>query len=333
VAGLGEGKIPHRLLRDLLGSLAPRGPEVIVGAKVGEDAFAVRTRGQVLVGSTDPITFAGERPGYFAVHVNANDVATMGARPRWCMATFMAPPGTGRRLIRRIFGELNRACDSIGVTLVGGHTEITSAVTRPTVVAAMLGTVSRRRLVRPERVKAGDRVLLTKRLALEGTAILAAARRPDADRILGRRRAARARRLLFSPGISVVDDALCAGDTAPVHAMHDPTEGGLAWGLTELSMVTGLGIRVDSERVPFYEETLALCKELGLNPLGLIASGSLLIVASTRSARRIGAALSRRGIECTDIGEIAGRRPVLVEDGRARPLPRFRSDEISRALS
>jgi hydrogenase expression/formation protein HypE len=327
-----EGKIPHTLLRHLLSKVTKPGREVLVGPRVGEDAFAVGVGRTVVVGSTDPITFTSEHVGYYAVNVNANDVATMGARPRWFMATALLPPGSEKRLLGELFREIDGACVDLGIRLCGGHTEITSAVSRPVVVGAMLGVVTRRKLVRPERARAGDHILLTKRLALEGTSIIARERKRETERVLGVTRAVSARRLLFSPGISVVKEAMCAVETVPVHAMHDPTEGGLIWGIRELSEAAGIGAEVDLDSVPIYDETRLICDYFKIDPLGLIASGSLLIVASARSASRITGAIRNLGIECTKIGRMCARRIRFLRSGKPVKVPRIRSDEIARVV-
>jgi hydrogenase expression/formation protein HypE len=327
-----EGKIPHGLLRELLSKVTKPGSEVIVGPAVGEDAFAAEAGRTIVVASTDPITFTTRHIGYYAVNVNANDVATMGATPRWFLATALVPSGTGKRVLRSIFEELDRACVDLGIRLCGGHTEVTSAVSQPVVVGAMIGTVAGRDLVRPGRTRKGDTVLLTKRLAIEGTAIIASENEREADRLLGRRGGARARKLLFSPGIGVVREALAAIGTARVHAMHDPTEGGLIWGLEELSLTTGLGLTVDLDSVPVYQETRRISEHFGLNPYGLIASGSLLIVVSRRSAPRVARAIRALGIECTEIGRVEGKRVALFRGGRPIPFPRLKSDEISKVV-
>ncbi len=329
MARLVEGKLPHEVLGRLL-ARAPLGAGVVVGPALGEDACALATGGQVLVASTDPITLTSDEPGYYAVNVNANDVATMGARPRWFLASLLLPPGLDAGEVSGIFDGLASACRRLGVSLAGGHTEVTGAVTRPVIAGTMLGTVPRRRLVRPERTREHDVVLLTKRLAVEGTAIIARERRARVERILGARRAARARAMLHRPGISVVPEAMAAVRAAPVHAMHDPTEGGFISGVRELALATGLGIEIFEDRIPLYAETREICRDFGLDPLGLIASGSLLIVASPRSAGRIAGAVRRRGIECVEIGRMTGRRAWLVRDGKRRPFPAAGVDEITR---
>ncbi|MFH1312234.1 MAG: AIR synthase family protein [Candidatus Eisenbacteria bacterium] len=327
-----EGKIPHGLLTELLSKLTRPGKEVVIGPEVGEDAFAASVDRTIVVASTDPITFTTEHIGYYAVNVNANDVATMGATPRWFLATALVPPGTGKRVLSGIFRDLDSTCVGLGIRLCGGHTEVTSAVKQTVVVGAMMGTVSKRDLVRPERARQGDRILLTKRLAVEGTAIIAREKRRVVDRVLGRTRSARARKLLFSPGISVVREALSAVKTARIHAMHDPTEGGLLWGLKELSFATGIGFRVDLDSVPVYDETRLICEHFDLDPFGLIASGSLLIVVSPRSVAPVTRAIRNLGIECTEIGRMEGKKAALFRNGKPIAFPPLKSDEISRIV-
>jgi hydrogenase maturation factor len=303
---------------------------VIVGPAIGEDAFAVGVGRTTLVGSTDPITFTSENIGYYAVNVNANDVATMGATPKWFLATALVPPRTRKRVLTSLFDEVDKACVDLGIRLCGGHTEVTSAVTRPVIVGAMLGTVDRKKLVRPSRARVGDRVLLTKRLALEGTSIIARERRKEVDDLLGRRAATRARNFLVNPGISVVREALLANKVARVHAMHDPTEGGFLWGAKELSLSTGVGVEIDLDTVPVYDETTSICKHFKINPLGLIASGALLIAASKTGAAKIIKALSRAKIDCAEIGRLHGKRMVLIRRGKVVKCPNIKADAISK---
>jgi hydrogenase maturation factor len=305
---------------------------VLIGPAVGEDAFAVGVGQTAVAASTDPITFAGEHMGYYAVHVNASDVATMGAEPKWFMATVLVPPGTPAAVFRKILDEIDEACVNLGARLCGGHTEVTSGVSRPVVIGAMIGTVGKRRLVDPRRARPGDRLLLTRGLAIEGTSIIARTRRREVASAIGPRRAARARRMLFDPGISVVREALSASSSARVHAMHDPTEGGLLWGLAELSGITGKGFVVDLDSVPVYPLTDAVCRHFGLNPLALIASGSLLIAAAPRNAARISREIRALGVECTDIGKLAGRRRVFLRKGKPIRVRSPMADEITRVL-
>lgn len=295
----------------------------------------IETSGKYLVAKTDPITFTAGRIGWYAVNINANDLAAMGARPRWYLATFLFPEGhTTDALVEKVFDETLKACRSLGITLCGGHTEITVGLDRPIVVGQMLGEVEPGKLVRKERQRPGDLVVLTKGVAIEGATILA---REKAHELRGRiaaKHLKKARQLLSKPGISVVRDAQVALEYGEVHAMHDPTEGGLLTGLVELARAGRVGMRVWKEKIPVLYETRLLARALGFDPLALLASGALLIVAEPRSAGRIVHALRRRRIVAQIIGEV--RRPkdgiTMVENGRARPIRLPERDEIARLL-
>jgi hydrogenase maturation factor len=335
--GFPVGKLPPRFLETLLSRIKPRqGSGVVLGPRFGEDAAVLDAGSNYLVAKSDPITFTAEHIGWYAVNVNANDVATLGARPRWFLATVLLPErGATRALARQIFADIRRACAALGVELVGGHTEVTSGLDRPIVAGHLLGEVEKSKLLRKERQRPGDIVLLTKGLALEGTAILARERRRELAAKLGSRLVRRAERLLWRPGISVVRDAEVAMKAGNIHAMHDPTEGGLLSGLYELARAGNVGLRVWKDRVPVLEETLAFRQVLRFDPFALIASGALLIVASRRSARKVLKALGRAGIPAAAIGEIRPAREglALEEDGRLHPLRAPERDEIARMIS
>jgi hydrogenase expression/formation protein HypE len=334
---LPAGKLPARLLEKLLQSSAvPSGSGVILGPRYGEDAAVLETGDKYLVAKTDPITFTADRIGWYAVNINANDLATLGARPRWFLATFLFPEDrTTDALVEKIFGETRKACRALGITLCGGHTEITVGLDRPIVVGQMLGEVDRDKLVRKERQRPGDLVILTKGVAIEGTTILA---REKAEKLRGKIAAKylrQAQRLLLKPGISVLRDAQVALAQGEVHAMHDPTEGGVLTGLIELARAGGVGMRVWKEKIPVLNETQILAKVLRFDPLSLLASGALLVVAERESAPRIVSALRRRHIAARIIGEV--RKPkegiTIVDNGRARPIVLPARDEIARLLA
>jgi len=327
------GKVPMPLLRRLLARNIISDKRVIIGPRIGEDAAAIDFGDRYLVAKTDPITFATDRIGWYAININANDIATMGATPKWFLATTLLPEkGTTDALVRSIFNDLMKSCRSLNIDLIGGHTEITYDLPRPIVVGQMLGEVPKAKLVRKENASPDDDIILTKGIAIEGTSIIAREREKDVISRFGKRFLHRAKRFLTEPGISVVADALTANSVARVHAMHDPTEGGLATGLLELAEAAGVGLEVNLDSIPIFEETRALCNAFGLNPLGLIASGALIIAAPRKETPRIISALKRRGIEAVRIGRVTAKGAGLkiIADGRRRTLPRFDVDEITR---
>jgi hydrogenase maturation factor len=291
--------------------------------------------GRCLVATADPITFATDAIGWYAVQVSANDIATTGAEPRWFLATLLLPEGaTDATLAEALFTQVRDACRDVGADLIGGHTEVTYGLERPVVAGAMLGEVARDRLVLPSGARPGDALILTKRLAVEASAVLA---REKAGALAGRIGAGaveRARGFLRDPGIGVLRDARAALRAGRVNAMHDPTEGGLATGLHELAEAAGVGVEVEAEAVPVYPETHAICAALGLDPWGVIASGSLLLSVSGEEATAILNGLASAGVEATVIGRVTdrGRGVVRREGGRSAPLPRPARDEIARVF-
>ncbi|HLF28523.1 MAG TPA: AIR synthase family protein [Anaerolineae bacterium] len=336
MAAFSIGKLPSEVLARLLADIAPGDSRVLVGPGVGVDCAVIDLEnGNCLVAKSDPITFASDAIGWYAVHVNANDIVTMGAAPRWFLATLLLPEGkSDAALVESIFTQVREACREIGVAPIGGHTEITYGIDRPIVVGAMLGEVAREQLITPAGARVGDALLLTKRLAVEATSILAREKAPD---LVGKFDLAylhHARRFLYDPGISVVRDAQVAIQAGRVHAMHDPTEGGLATGLHELAIAAHVGLEIDAQAAPIYPETQALCAAFGIDVWGVIASGSLLMAVAAEDAEQIIAALRGVGIEASIIGRVVAREQGVVvrEATGVRPLPIFARDEITKAF-
>ena len=330
---LPTGKLPPELLRALLKKYARCDPRVVVGPGIGEDAAIIDMGDRFLVAKTDPVTFATDEIGWYAVHVNANDVACCGATPRWFLATLLLPEkSTTSELAEAIFAQLADACGELGVSLCGGHTEITYGLDRAIVVGQMLGEAPRDGYVTSGGAQVGDALILTKGIAIEGTAIIAREKREDLRDVVSDAILDQCADLLHSPGISVVRDAAIALEVGGVHALHDPTEGGVATSLWELAEAAQVGLVIDEAHLPVLPECDTLCGNLGLDPLGLIASGALLIAAEKGQASSIIERLRADGIDATQIGEV-GRREhgcVLQANGTQRPLPVFARDEITR---
>ena len=307
---------------------------MVVGPGVGLDAAAIDFGGRYLLAKTDPITFIAEEIGSYVLTINANDLATMGATPRWLLATVLLPAGSTSALqVKRIFTHLRLACRQLSVTLCGGHTEITDAVTRPVVVGCLLGECSKGHLVTSAGAKAGDIVLLTKGIPIETVSILARERAEELRRRYSASFVARCRRFLSRPGISVMRDAQLALAAGGVHAMHDPTEGGLSSALYELAEASHVGLRIEQRAIRILPEGARLCSDFGLDPLGAIASGALLICAASRRVEAIQHRLSVGGIAVSKIGQVVPRtQAVRLEkaDGSSRRFPRFAVDEIAR---
>ena len=346
---LAAGKLPNDLLGRHLEGLGVTDDAVLVAAGVGEDVAALDVDGvDTIVAHGDPITLVSAELGRFAVLVNANDIAASGADPRWLLTTVLLPVGTTPSQALALLDEIAEAAAAQGVTIVGGHTEVTDAVTRPVVAATTIGVARRSDLREKRAVRAGDRILLTKGLAAEGTALLAR-ELGESLRALGMSDTELSACRDLLERVSVVPEARIAAGFAGVRAMHDVTEGGLATALRELASAAGRDLVVHADRVPVLPEAARLCALLGADPLGLIGSGSLLICCDPAEAEALKARLDEAGIAAADIGELGGAHGgshtaggpswspdatvTAFRDGRPVLWPEFAVDEAARILA
>jgi hydrogenase expression/formation protein HypE len=324
------GKLPPALLRRLLRFRGARDRRVVVGPAFGLDAAVVDLGPRYLILKSDPVTFTTEEVGWYAVHVNANDVAVMGARPAWFQSTIIVPPRTAAAVVTRIFRDVDRAARGLGIAVTGGHTEISAAVKQPIVAGDMQGLVHRGGLVTAAGARAGDLVIMTKAAGIEGTSILARRFAGAARKVLGDRARREAARFNHRPGISVVGEALLAA-RGGASAMHDPTEGGVAAALFELATASGRRLIVDLDRIAVHPHTTRLCVHFGLRPLGLIASGALLLTINGRRAPALLGAFRRRRIPAAVIGAVTSGQGVTAYRGGRRVAFRWSSrDELTR---
>jgi hydrogenase maturation factor len=326
------GKVPRDLLERLLAQAPTQDPHIVLGPGIGLDCAVVEVGDTLLVLKSDPITFAADAIGWYVVQVTANDLATTGATPRWLLITMLLPEGrTTARLAERISQDVYRACREIGVMVIGGHTEITARLDRPILVGTLIGEVQREMLVTPQGARAGDRILLTKGVPIEATAILAREFPERARQALSTAELRRARKFLYDPGISVLRDAQIALQAGQVSAMHDPTEGGLATALWELAEASGRSLTIDVRAVPIPPLAARICRAFDLDPLTAIASGALLLTTPASDAAQIRRALTAAGMSCADIGEVADGPTAVWRTGATgrEPLSRPARDAIA----
>lgn len=329
---LPAGKFPNALLKEFLDDFGFDDPSVIINPGIGEDIAAVDVNAEeVLILKSDPITFATDAIGHYAVLINANDIATSGAAPRWLLTTLLLPVGISAAQVFAVLNDLKTVCRRWGITLCGGHTEITDAVSRTVISGTLAGTVARRDLIDKRRMRPGDRVLITKGVSVEGTSIIA---RELGDQLQNKGMTAEEidRCKAFLDEISILTEARIAASVPGTSAMHDITEGGLATALEELSIAGGHGIRVETEAIPIYPETRRIGELLSVDPLGLIGSGSLLIACRPDGAEALADAIRDAGITVTAIGEVTDEPPGIqaFREGVSVPWPRFEVDEIAR---
>jgi len=283
------GKLPPSLLRKFVFERVGKvDPAVIVGPSIGEDSAVIDLGdGRVLVAHVDPITGAVEYLGWLAVHISSNDVAVTGARPRWLLSVLYLPEGSGTELVDEITGQIDSAAKEVGAMVVGGHSEYTPGLDRPLISMTAIGITEKSKFVKTGGAKPGDAVLMTKVAAVEGTAILSTDFR-DVLLSKGVPPDVLERGSEFIKSVSVVREALALADAGLATSMHDPTEGGLLGGLTEIAYASKVTIEVWVDKVPVAEETRTVCESLGIDVLKLISSG---VLVATVPEERVSEAL------------------------------------------
>lgn len=326
------GKIDPEILGNFLLRYTRKDERVVIGAGIGEDAAVIDMGSILLVAKTDPITHAATEIGRYAVHINANDIAAMGGTPKWYLATILMPKGSHAEDVGLIFAQLSKSCEEIGVVYCGGHTEVTTSVKHPVVIGQMLGEASRENLKPSSGAKVGDDLIMTKTAALEATAIIALEKEKELKKHFSPEMIRRAQNYLHEPGLSVLKEAEIMSRMRGVHALHDPTEGGIATGLFEIAGASGVGAQVYDDQIPIAQETGLLCAHFRINPLGAFASGSLLAAVSPEDSGRAMEALASANIPAARIGKIVERTEglKLMRKGEILPLPIFHQDELSR---
>jgi hydrogenase maturation factor len=328
------GKLPQDILkRVVFERLGVHSERVLQGPHVGEDAAVIDMGDRVIVVATDPITGAIGNVGWLAVHINANDVASTGARPLWFLCVTLLPEGADEALLEDIMKQMHTACKEIGIALVGGHTEITPGLDRPILIGFMMGESSKEDYVTTGGAQPGDVIILTKGAGIEGTAVLAEdLAKVLEDKIDGSVLHA-AKKMVKR--ISVVPEAMRAVELGGVHSLHDPTEGGLLNGIWEMAEAAGVGVEINESNINIALETKAVCEALNVNPLKVMGSGALLIVIEREKEDKLLSSLSEIDVEASVIGVIKhpeeGR--ILVKpDGSREEIEAVDQDEVYRIL-
>jgi hydrogenase maturation factor len=331
---LPHGKIPINILSEVVfKNLGAKREEVVLGSSVGIDGAVINIGNKSFIVSMDPITGALERIGWEAVNVNANDIATFGVEPAFLISCILLPENADKRIIETICTQLNEAATILGMAIVGGHCEVTPGLTNPVVVGCAIGVTEKGNYITAAGAKPKNKLILTKSAGIEGTSILATDRQKQLEKTLSTETLRNAKNLYKQ--ISIVKEAVTAYKIGGVHAMHDPTEGGIAGGIHEMADASNLSVKIYEEKIHIKPETIEICRFFKIDPLQLIASGSLLIAAQPDSAEEIVNVLRRDKIPAEIIGEFhtqPQRREIIRKNGKTEKLVRPTSDHLWLAL-
>jgi len=285
-----QGKVSMEILKEtIFKNLGFKRKEVVLGPKEGMDGAVLDFGNRSLIASMDPITGAEERIGWLAVNVNANDVATFGVKPAFFLSGILIPEKANKEKINEISVQIDKAAKDLEIAIIGGHCEVSRGISNPIVVGCMMGITEKGNYVTAGGAKSGDKIILTKSAGIEGTAILASDKEEKLSKVVEHSILVKAKE--FYGKISVVKDAITAFKTGGVNAMHDPTEGGIAGGIHEMSDASNLGVKVFEREIKVAVETYEICKFFKIDPLQFISSGALLISAKQEYTESIFEAL------------------------------------------
>jgi len=297
------GKVPHDLLNQIVfQKLKHFDQKVKVVPGIGEDCAILDIGEQFFVLSCDPITGASKEVGRLAVYVSCNDIASCGVRPLGLLVTILLPPGSSENDLDKVMTEIAETATSLNVSIIGGHTEVTDAVNRIVINTTAIGISDKEHVIQSAGAVAGDKVILTKTAAPEGTAIIAFEKEEELTKAFGAEFVGRAQSLMRQ--ISVIDEGIAAGGlgSASVHAMHDITEGGIYGALWEMAEASKTGVLVYKDNIPITEETQKICDYYQLNPFRLIASGNMIL--TTPDPDLVLKTMNNLNIPAAVIGEI-----------------------------
>lgn len=319
-----EGKLDFDDLKNIiLNNKTIKRNEVKVRNDVGEDCSIIDFGDCEGIFSTDPITGANENIGKLAVHVNCNDIASSGGEPIGLLVTILAPTSSSIEEINTIMHEIDEEAAKIGVEIIGGHTEVTSAVNKMVISVTVIGKNKKGKSIKTAGAKLGDDIIVTKALGLEGTYILINDYEERVKNVLTKEEIEFGKSLINK--ISVLEEGKIGGEFG-VNSMHDITEGGLLGGLFEVAMASNTGFKIFRDKIPMFDITKKVCKEFKIDPLRVISSGSMLI--TTKNGEELIKKLNRKGIDASIIGIICEKDGILVDDGKEINVEPPKRDEL-----
>lgn len=279
-------------------------------AELGDSAVLARPGGR-LAFSTDsfvvrPLFFPGGSIGDLAVNGTVNDLAMAGARPLYLSTSFILEEGTPLSEIARVAQAMGAAASAAGVQLVTGDTKVVDAGHGDGIYVntAGIGVIADGVDIRPARVAAGDVIIVSGPIGVHGIAVMSC-------------------REGLEFGTTVESDcaalhglvAAMLATGADIHALRDPTRGGLAASLNEISRIAGVGSSIAERDVPVPESVANACSLLGLDPLYVANEGKLVAIVAAEDADRVLAAMHSHelGTQAAIIGRCVADHPgVLV---------------------
>ena len=298
------------------------------GAAIGSDcAFFAASDGQILAWCAQEAAVAGKAgAGSPAALVQkcVNNLAAAGAIPASAQISIMIPDTWEEPEVKELVNKLTAACVKHGMNVAGGDTNVTAFVTAPIVNVTAIGIVTEGGVHDLGMAKAGQDLVITKWIGLEGTAILADAFQ---EKLLKRYPAYLVEEAKsFEKYFSIVEEARIAAAHGGM-AMHDLSMGGVFGALWELAEGAGMGLIVDLKKIPIRQETVEVCEVCGVNPYEMRSGGSLLV--TTDDGEALVSALEAIGIAATIVGKLTEGQDRILQNGEeVRYLDRPRGVDV-----
>lgn len=331
---LKAGKLDSELLKKIVfQKITYKSPEVITRPGIGEDCAVVDFGEYECVMSTDPITAAVNEIGRLAIHITCNDIASNGIQPLGIMLAVMLPVGTTENDISMMMEQAGQTAADLGVEIIGGHTEITSAVNTPVIVSTAVGKAEKGKSQKAKSMKPGDYIMMTKWAGIEGTGIIASDFEEQLKEICTQDELQEAKEMLSK--VSVVKDGIVAGKIGTA-GMHDITEGGVFGAVWEMCQISGTGCEIWIDKIPVKTVTKKICKRFDINYLRLISSGCMIIIVNSDNKDKLERDMKKANIEINCIGQIKEKSFGIMSfdtaDGQLSEILPPQSDELYKVV-
>ena len=324
------GKISETILkRSVLKRISKRRPEIISCPAVGMDYSAVKiAEDEVFVISVDSFTEMDK--DYIRANIVAavNNIATSGAEALGVMIAAFLPSQLDEPEFRLFVDQAEETCKELNIQAMGGHTQITDAVNKPIIAVTALGKVKEGKLLSIKKAKAGQDLVLTKWIGLEGSSILAKEKESIIEKKYKTELISKAKN--YDQYLSIIPEAATAVKSG-ASALHDLAQGGIMAALWDIAEASGTGLKVDLRSIPVQQETIEICEIFDINPYRLISGGSLLIACD--NGLDMVDALRAEGINAEIIGRLTDSNDkIIMNDGEVTYLDLPQPDEILKAL-
>lgn len=320
------GKIPESVLkRSVFKQIKIKDSEAIVGPRVGEDAAVIGMgQDEVVILSENPVIGTAQEIGNLGVILAVNNLVAQGAIPVGIMVDLLLPPSSTESELRKIMKELEEECKIRNMIILGGNTEVTTAVCLPILCITGVGREKKENIIRTFGVKPGDDIIVTKYVGLCGTAKIIRKKETELLTRYAKPFLEVAKNVISE--ISVEKEAKIAKEFG-VSAMHDVSKGGIFGAIWEMASASNIGVEISLAKIPIRQHTIEVCEFFDLNPYQLLSNGSLLIC--TQRGNELVELLEREKIPAAIIGKaVKGNDRVVYYGEEKRFLEPPKGDEI-----